>query len=106
HDRSAMDAAAQRFVKWFLVERRSAVLGGTPLSAVGEPEAVDRPFAESRAGLFLVEAASDELRVRDLESGERLTLAKFGVRLAPGDVLVGRLHPADDGEHVASTALS
>lgn len=105
-DARSMDAAAQRFAEWFLLERPSAVLGAVPLTVLGEPDAADAPLANSRVGLFLVETSGKEPQVRDLEGGERLAVEGIPARLAPGDVLVGRLFALDGGVHTPSIALT
>jgi hypothetical protein len=106
-DRTGMDVAAQRFAEWFLVERSSEVLGGTPASilALGEDDA--EALLASRCGLFLVESASEpDVQVRDLEGGERLGLVGVPLDLGPGDVLVGRVYPTADGSFAPSAVLT
>jgi hypothetical protein len=106
HDRAAMDAAAQRFTEWFLLERPSDVLGNPVLDTFGDPAGVDAPLAQSRVGLFLVESGGGDATVRDLDRGEALELRDAGPSLRPGDVLVGRLFPLADGAWVASAATA
>lgn len=106
HDRAAMDAAAQRFTEWFLLERPSDVLGNPVIETFGDPTGIDAPLAQSRVGLFLVESAGSDATVRDLDRGEALELRDAGPSLRPGDVLVGRLFPLTDGGHVASAATA
>ncbi len=103
---AAADAAAQRFAEWFLLERVSDVLGVTPLSGLGDPEGEDAILAESRAGLFLVEAGDGDPQLRDLDGGDSLQLQALPMRLASGDLLVGRLYLGADGVHLASPAIA
>ncbi|MDA0934967.1 MAG: hypothetical protein O3C51_16075 [Planctomycetota bacterium] len=105
-DRTGMDVAAQRFAEWFLVERPSEVLGGTPVAILGHAEE-DEALSQSRCGLFLVESADEsEVQVRDLEGGERLGLVGVPLDLGPGDVLVGRVYPTPKGSYAPSAVLT
>lgn len=105
-DRTGMDVAAQRFAEWFLVERPSEVLGGTPVAILGHAED-DEALSQSRCGLFLVESADDsDVQVRDLEGGERLGLVGVPLDLGPGDVLVGRVYPTPKGSYAPSAVLT
>jgi hypothetical protein len=90
----ARQAAAGRFAEWFVLERESEHLGATPLEAVGGlSERVRAVLRASVCGLFLVEASGDDVRVRDVITGDAFDLAT-DAQLAPGDVVVGRVYPA------------
>lgn len=108
-DRDRMDAAANRFAEWFLLERESDVLGEVPVRALAErmgrgDEAED--LEASVAGVFVVDrVAGGEVRVRDLQDERSYDLE--GVRAATvsvGDVLVGRLFPLASGAYLPSQA--
>jgi len=106
-DRTGMDVAAQRFAEWFLVERPSEVLGGTPAALLDASAEAGDALTESRCGLYLVESAEDQdVQVRDLEGGERLGLVGVPLDLGPGDVLVGRIYPTARGSYAPSAVLT
>jgi hypothetical protein len=105
-DERGLDAAAQRFAEWFLLERPSEVLGTVPIEVLGDPRGADRPLVEGRTGLFLVEAADGETLLRDLDGGEKLQLDGLPIAVQPGDVLVGRLFRRDDERHLPSAVLT
>ncbi|MBK8976963.1 MAG: hypothetical protein IPM29_13675 [Planctomycetes bacterium] len=109
-DPAELDAAAQRFAEWYLLERPSDVLGRLPVESLDADERPQfAPLRRSRQGLFLVEAsATGETGVRDLEGGERLRLLGLPRRLRPGDLVVGRVFAIEDGsdEHVVSSGAA
>lgn len=96
------EAAEHRFAEWFLFERESETLGAVPAEV--EPYAdVARELEDSIAGLFLVESVGDSVNARDVQSGELVELVD-GRPLQVGDLLVGRLYPAEQERWSASAA--
>lgn len=90
-------AADARFCEWFVTERDSDVLGDIPARVVGGvPTAVREALLDSVCGMFLVAAAGNEVRLRDLITDDDLSMPG-DPRLALGDVVMGRLYPVDDG---------
>ncbi len=102
------EAAVTRFSEWFLLERESDIWGQTPRDHfTGGGDALPTDLPDSRAGVFIVEAHTDDfLRVRDLYDSSRCELTGVPSRLRPGDILIGRLYAVDDGGFVPSAAVA
>lgn len=107
---------ARRHLEWFLLERHSPTLFGIPAErlidvwrerAGGDP--TDEALAsllQSFSGVFQVTGrVGDGAWLRDLAGLGDYPLARPGVQLREGDLLVGRLHPTGEGVHLASPAV-
>ncbi len=126
-DPAAAELAARRHAEWFLLERHSPSLLGAPVerllgplrealaagSSDGDPEALElalQGLLTSTTGCFEVEDihAGDGAWLRDVTGLARYALhgPELSLRLAPGDLLVGRLHPVGGGLHCASPAAA
>ncbi len=89
------EVARGRFAEWFVLERESEHLGATPVDAVGGlQDGVRDALKASLCGLFVVESVAPEIRARDAITGEAFELAT-DAPLAAGDVVVGRVYPAE-----------
>jgi hypothetical protein len=96
-DPAAAQAAEQRCWEWFLLERESEVLGAVPSEVFGL-EADDEILEGSRAGAFTIDrVGGGSALARDLQDGRLHDLRLDGLRLMPGDMLVGRLFASEDG---------
>ncbi len=110
---------ARRHQEWFLFERPCRALGGVPsekllgawregLAEAPDPEELEVALLESQAGVFAVRQVgeSGEAWIEDLGNLAEHVLAANpeAPPLAPGDLLVGRLHPSRAGSVVASPA--
>lgn len=110
---------ARRHQEWFLFERPCRALGGVPsekllgawregLAETPDPEELEVALLESQAGVFAVRQVGDsgEAWIEDLGNLAEHVLAANpeAPPLAPGDLLVGRLHPSRAGAVVASPA--
>jgi hypothetical protein len=96
------EAAEHRFAEWFLLERESDALGAVPITVAPYADRGDE-LEESIAGLFLVESVDGAVTARDMQNGEVLELSEHG-SLQAGDLLVGRLYPAEKQRWSASAA--
>lgn len=108
----------RRFLEWFLLERPSVVLAGVPALVLqetwctrlggGAPD-VSLAFLQSLAGAFEVTStlSGEGIWVRDLFGlGEYPILEPDAApELERGDLLVGRLFPADGGVFCLSPAV-
>lgn len=105
--REELSNADRRHFEWFLLERPSDALGGTPLDVLrdvllgGQHELGDKLFETLRssvAGVFAITSkeSGSMLWCRDLLSmGEYPVRETAAEELAVGDLLVGRLYPLD-----------
>ena len=104
--RGALDAAEQRFVEWFALERESEVLGGVPID-VPRFGAAAASLGGSMVGVLLVtSAASDGVEASDLQDDEVVDLDVPEGSLHHGDLLVGRVYPQADGRWTPSAAAA
>ena len=95
-------ASEHRFVEWFLFDRESEALGAVPVTVDPYADmAVD--IEDSIVGLFLIESVSAHCTARDVQNDEILEIEGRGT-LQPGDLLVGRLYPAEQERWSASAA--
>jgi hypothetical protein len=103
--RGAVDAAEQRFVEWFALERDSEVLGAVPIDV---PRFADvEGLTGSVVGVLLVTAAGgDAFEASDLQDGDVFDLDVPAGSLQEGDLLVGRLYPQADGRWTPSAAAA
>ncbi|MBL8748311.1 MAG: hypothetical protein JNK78_04060 [Planctomycetes bacterium] len=104
--RPGADAKEQRFLEWFALERESEVLGAVPIDVpkFGRDAA---SLAGSTVGVLLVVAADDDgAEAEDLQDGESFDLVVPRASLRPGDLLVGRLFPTENGRWTPSAAAA
>jgi hypothetical protein len=111
--------AARRHLEWFLFERHSPSLFGSPSEHLLEAWLEEAPselgdrgqvLTQSFAGLFEVLELLPGVGcwLRDMAGFGSYALAHPGAdgRLRTGDLLVGRLFPIEDGLHCASSAAA
>lgn len=99
-------SAELRFCEWFLLERESESLGAVPSQAFEavEDEAL---LEDSLASVFsVVHAVGETAQLRDLQADEVLDAVAPAGSLRAGDLLVGRLYPADHGQWQPSPAIA
>jgi len=119
HDPAEALLAARRHLEWFLFERHSPSVFGSPAEHLLEAWLVESPSDLGDRGEVLLKSF-----VSIFEVGEALPevgcwlkdVAGFGNyvlsfpmgdgRLRTGDLLVGRLFPVEDGMHFASSAAA
>jgi hypothetical protein len=100
------DAAEQRFLEWFLLERESESLGAAP-GVVPRFATEAQVLDGSAVGVFLVLPGDGEtVEARDLQDDAGFELSVPPQSLREGDMLVGRLFPTADGLWAPSTAAA
>ncbi|MDO8349412.1 MAG: hypothetical protein Q7T30_04190, partial [Planctomycetota bacterium] len=104
--RGDSDAGEHRFAEWFVLERDSEVLGAVPVALPALAEQV-KELIGSLVGVFAVTlAAQNGVEARDLQDEEDLELVVPDGTLRPGDLLVGRLFPLDNGQWIPSSSAA
>ena len=104
--RGDSDAGEHRFAEWFVLERDSEVLGAVPVAVPALAEQVKELLGSLVGAFHVTLAAKNGVEARDLQDGEDLELVVPSETLRPGDLLVGRLFPLENGQWIPSSSAA